>query len=79
MSSYPFEQGIPIPRRTGGRGRNSLFPFLLEMRVGQSFLILDRRVTARQVANRLYQLKVTRGLSFSQRKCDEGIRIWRVA
>jgi hypothetical protein len=79
MSSYAIERGVPIPPRTGGGRRTALFPFLLEMSKGDSVLISDPAVTMRQVANRLYQLKVTRGLSFSQRRCEDGIRVWRVA
>ncbi len=75
--SEPIEQGVPIPPSTAGR--KTRYPFLREMNVGDSVLITDPTVTRLRLANRLTQLGQLTGRKFTQRQCDQGIRVWRVA
>lgn len=71
-----IEQGVPISKPAAGR--KSRYPFLREMEVGDSVLITDPSVTSLRLANRLSQLGKSTGRRFTQRRQEDGIRVWRI-
>lgn len=76
MMSAQIESGVPIPPRT--HGRKTRWPFLMEMKVGDSVLITDPAMMNHQLAVRLSALKRATGRRFTQRRVDGGVRVWRI-
>lgn len=70
-----IENGFPMPKSEFGLG-NRKYPFG-KMEIGQSIFFEGERSGGRpHVAARIYGMR--NGKKFSVRKCEGGLRIWRV-
>lgn len=72
---YPIDKDVPIPKKTKGSGRRTVYP-LDKMELGDSFVVpLEQR---KDLSVRIrYQAKKT-GRAFTTRKIsDTSVRVWR--
>lgn len=70
--SYDIEDGIPVPKFT----KKLKYPFL-EMKIGQSVLITDKKLL--QIRSYASNVGKKIGYKFKVAQTDEGVRVWRVA
>ena len=80
MSIYKVEKNVPLPKKRRGREGTSIYPFQ-QMGVGDLFF-----VSATQTEQALYINRIRsagdklreKGMHFSVRKVEGGVRCWRI-
>lgn len=71
--SFKIEHGIPIPRKASS-GRRAKYPFA-DMKPGDSIFLPGKKVNALGSILTPHRRK---GLKFTTRSVDGGVRVWRV-
>lgn len=71
-----IEQGVPVPPLETLRGRHRRKYMLLDMAVGDSFLI-PGMTACRQIKPSVKNAQAQTGFKYTTRKLPEGVRVWR--
>lgn len=75
-TAYVIERDVPLP--AGGRGYRKMSPLtlaLLQMQPGDSIFIANKRSV--QIC-RHFKTAQNKGLKFTSRKVEGGLRVWRL-
>jgi hypothetical protein len=75
-TALKVEKGVPVPQKESGAGRKALYPWR-NMNVGDSFFVPGK--TVYQFTGHLSSAKQATGFTFTQRRVDGGVRVWRIA
>ena len=74
--TFKIEKEIPIPKKIGGNGRLSKYPYK-DMDIGDSFFVEKQGVRGKAVQSG-YHFARKHGKKFTARPVEGGVRIWRV-
>ena len=75
IERYRIESDIPLP---SGVRRARRYPFK-DMKIGDSFLVKDRKAASVMSAVRRFMRQEGNGRAFTTRNVDGGVRCWRTA